>query len=50
MTVRFHPPENQSAYAERVLALFVQAALPRALEQLEQLRRQEKTEEDIRGA
>ena len=40
MTVRFHETENQSAYAERVLALLVQAALPQVMEQLEPSYRQ----------
>lgn len=50
MTVRFHPPEDQEAYAGRVLAVLVQAALPQIMEQLEQFRRQEAREGQVRGA
>lgn len=44
MTVRFHPPEDQSAYAEQVLATLVRAALPQILEQA---RQQEPREEQV---
>jgi len=50
MTVRFHPPENQSAYADHVLALLVQAALPQVMEQLEQPRRKKPQEPDAHSA
>jgi len=50
MTVRFHPPENQSAFADRVLSIFVQAALPQIMEQLEQPRRRESQDADAHGA
>jgi len=41
MTVRFHPPQDQGAYADRVLTILVQAAMPHAVEQLERSHRQE---------
>ena len=41
MNVRFHPPQEQEPYAERVLALLLQAAVPQAKEQLEELLRTE---------
>lgn len=44
MTVRFHPPEDPDAYAERVLAVLVQAALPRIMERLEQFQAREARE------
>ena len=44
MTVRFHEAENQSAYAELVLALLVQAAMPQVMEQLEASCQQEARE------
>lgn len=50
MTVRFHPPEDQSAYAEQVLATLVRAALPQMLEQLEQVRSQDSREVQVRSA
>jgi len=50
MTVRFHPPENQSVYADHVLALFVQAALPQIMEQLEQSHQKESQETETHDA
>ena len=50
MTVRFHEAENQSAYAERVLALLVQAATPLVMEKLEQSCQQEVQETLDRSA
>ena len=50
MTVRFHTPENQSSYAERVLALLVQTALPQVMEQLEASCQQEPRETLDRSA
>lgn len=50
MTVRFHPPEEQVEFAERVLAILVQAALPQVTEQLEQVCQQESRETQVRSA
>ena len=50
MTVRFHTPENQSAYADHVLTILVQAAMPVVMEQLEQSRQQEAQETLDRSA
>ena len=50
MTVRFHVPENQNTYAEHVLTILVQAAMPAVTEQLEQLRQQEAVETLDRSA
>lgn len=50
MTVRFHPPENQSAYAEHVLAVLVEAALPQIMVHLEQVCSQEPEETQVRTA
>lgn len=41
MTVRFHPPQDQSAYADRVLAVLLQAAMPQAAAQLARISREE---------
>ena len=41
MTVQFHEAENQSAYADHVLAILVQAAIPQVMAQLEQTCQQE---------
>lgn len=50
MTVRFHEAENQSAYADHVLAILVQAAIPQVMAQLEQTCQQETRETLDRSA
>lgn len=35
MNIRFHPPEDPAEYAQRLLLLLVQAALPQIRPQLE---------------
>lgn len=37
MTVNFHPPEDEPAYADKLLAILLQAALPEAKKQLDRL-------------
>ena len=39
MTIRFHPPEDQAAFEEKVLSVLLAAALPVAAERLEGLLR-----------
>lgn len=50
MTIRFHPPENQSAYAEHVLAILTVAAVPLVMEQLEQVQQQDHQEPETISA
>lgn len=50
MTVRFHVPENQNAYAEHMLTILVQAAMPVVMEQLEQSQAHETREALDRSA
>lgn len=41
MNIRFHPPKNEEKYADQLLAILIQAALPHAKAQLEIMARDE---------
>ncbi|MDE7245363.1 MAG: hypothetical protein K2O18_15510 [Oscillospiraceae bacterium] len=50
MNVRFHPPQEQEQYAEQVLAILLQAAIPQAKEQIEEQLYVEQTSDESRTA
>ena len=50
MNVRFHLPEDQEKYKERVLSILLQAALPQARAQLEALLREETARPENKSA
>lgn len=49
MTIHFHPPEDGAAYAEKVLSILLQAALPQVQEQLNHLLQEEARKRTVPG-